>query len=101
MTDVAGPLTPPGRFSSLPIRGADAARRGGADESGLEVSCSMAQAFEVPTENRKNDQVMFLLPEPSRVPRPEFRIAVPRPTHHPDHSPLNMGPPPAPPNPAN
>jgi hypothetical protein len=53
MTDVAGPPLPPVRFSSLPIRAADAARAEGADKSNLEVNCSMAQAFEIPTENRK------------------------------------------------
>src|SRR3981189_1464640 len=51
MTDVAGPpLVPPVRVSSLPIRGADAGAAG-AGGSNLEVDCSMAQAFEIPTEN--------------------------------------------------
>src|SRR5947208_2037458 len=53
MTDVAGPPLPPARFSSLPIRGADAARTEGADEPDLEGNCSMAPAFEIPTGNRK------------------------------------------------
>jgi hypothetical protein len=48
MTDVAGPPVPPVRFSSLPIRKADAAT--GADGSNLEVNCNMAQAFEIPWE---------------------------------------------------
>jgi hypothetical protein len=50
ITDVAGPPLPPERFSSLPIRGADAAAGGGADGSELDVNCSMAQTFEIPTE---------------------------------------------------
>jgi hypothetical protein len=37
----------------LLIRAADAAMAAGAGESNLEVNCSMAQAFEVPTGNRK------------------------------------------------
>jgi hypothetical protein len=52
ITDVAGPPAPPERFSSLPIRGADAAAEGGADGSGLEFNCGMAQVFEILTENR-------------------------------------------------
>src|ERR1700676_612901 len=52
MTDVAGPPVPPLRFSSLLIRAADAAVAAGADGSNLEVNCSMAQAFEIPTGNR-------------------------------------------------
>jgi hypothetical protein len=40
MTDAAGSLERP---SSLLIRGADAAARGGADGSDLDVNCSMAQ----------------------------------------------------------
>src|ERR1035438_10230355 len=52
MTDVAGPPVLPLRFSSLPIRGADAATAAGANGSDLEVNCNMAQAFEIPTGNR-------------------------------------------------
>src|SRR6185312_3433116 len=52
MTDVAGPPAPPPRFSSVPIRGTDAATAGGAGESNLETSCSMAQVFNIPTGNR-------------------------------------------------
>src|ERR1700694_6235097 len=52
MTDVAGPPGAPLRFSSLLIRAADAAVAAGADGSNLEVNCSMAQAFEIPTGNR-------------------------------------------------
>src|SRR5207302_6693267 len=48
MTEVAGPLAPPERFSSLPIRGAGAASTAGTDRSGLEVSCSMAQSVRNP-----------------------------------------------------
>src|ERR1700748_340664 len=52
MTDVAGPPAPPERFSSSPIRGADAATGGSTDGSDLDVNCSMAPVFEIPTENR-------------------------------------------------
>jgi hypothetical protein len=52
ITDVAGPPLPPERFSSSPIRGADATTGGGAEKLDLDVNCSMAQAFEVPTENQ-------------------------------------------------
>jgi hypothetical protein len=44
MTDVEGPLGPPG-FSSLPIRGFHAAMR---DGTVLEADCNRAQAFEFP-----------------------------------------------------
>src|SRR4030088_2955848 len=50
ITDVAGPPVPAARFSSLPIRGADAATAG-ADESNLEVNCNMAPAFDILTGN--------------------------------------------------
>jgi hypothetical protein len=40
------------RFSSSPIRGTDAATGSGAERLKLDVNCSMAQAFEIPTENR-------------------------------------------------
>src|SRR5258707_6666629 len=52
MTEVAGPPAPPERFSSSPIRGADAATGGSTDGSDLDVNCSMAQVFEIPSENR-------------------------------------------------
>src|SRR5229473_347174 len=81
MTDVAGPPLPPGRFSSLPIREADAARADGADESNLEVNCSMAQAFEIPTGNRKTTRRCSPGGAILRVPRRAFQIAAPgRPT---------------------
>jgi len=39
-------------LSSLPNRGTDTPLAAGSAESYLEVSCSMAQAFEIPTGNR-------------------------------------------------
>jgi hypothetical protein len=51
ITDVAGPPAPPERFSSLPIRGADAAA-GSANGSVMEDSGGMARVFEILTENR-------------------------------------------------
>jgi hypothetical protein len=77
MTDVAGPPLAPVRFSSLPIRGADAARTDGADESDLEVNCSMAQAFEIPTGNGKRPGDVLLPGAILRVPRRAFQIAAP------------------------
>src|SRR5712672_3045937 len=77
MTDVAGPPLPPVRFSSLPIREADAARADGADESNLEVNCSMAQAFEIPTGNRKTTRRCSPGGAILRVPRRAFQIAAP------------------------
>src|SRR6266446_8717789 len=77
MTDVAGPPLPPVRFSSLPIRGADAARTDGADESDLEFNCSMAQAFEIPTGNRKTAKRRSPAGAILRVPRRAFQIAAP------------------------
>src|SRR5882724_7473327 len=77
MTDVAGPPLPPVRFSSLPIRGADAARTDGADESDLEFNCSMAQAFEIPTGNRKTARRCSPAGAILRVPRRAFQIAAP------------------------
>jgi len=58
MTEVAGPPAPPGRFSSLPIRGAGAANTAATDGSGLEANWSMAQAFEIPTAKPDGDRVM-------------------------------------------
>src|SRR5262249_27880819 len=52
MTEVDGPLVPLGRFSSLPIRGR-AGRDAATGRSMLEVSCDMAQVFEIPMGNRK------------------------------------------------
>jgi hypothetical protein len=52
MTEVDGPLAPPLRFSSLLIRGAAAAQDADLDDRALEVECDMAQAFEIPRENR-------------------------------------------------
>ena len=73
----------PGAISSLPIREADAARADGADESNLEVNCSMAQAFEIPTGNRKNDaQPMLSLrshPKSSQTRFPDRRSRPARP----------------------
>src|ERR1700692_3720796 len=60
MTDVAGPAGPPLRFSSLLIRGADAATAAGADGSGLEANCNMAQAFEIPMETGQRPDDAFL-----------------------------------------
>jgi hypothetical protein len=51
MTDVDGPLVPGLRFSSLLIRGAEAADIAGVDEWALKVNCNMAQAFEIPRRN--------------------------------------------------
>jgi hypothetical protein len=48
MTDVDGPPVPVLRFSSLLIRGAEAADMAGTDEQALKVNCNMAQAFEIP-----------------------------------------------------
>src|SRR6266849_2407357 len=67
----------PVRFSSLPIREADAARADGADESNLEVNCSMAQAFEIPTGNRKTTRRCSPGGAILRVPRRAFQIAAP------------------------
>src|SRR6476659_782851 len=52
MTEVEGPPVPALRFSSLPIRGAETADVAGADEQAWGVNCNMAQAFEIPRENR-------------------------------------------------
>jgi hypothetical protein len=52
MTDVDGPLVPGLRFSSLLIRGAEAADTTGAGEKALKVNCNMAQAFEIPKGNQ-------------------------------------------------
>src|SRR5260370_35328816 len=77
MTDVAGPPLPPVRFSSLPIREADAARAGGGHEHNLEVNCSMAQAFEIPTGNRKTTRRCSPGGAILRVPRRDLQIAAP------------------------
>src|SRR6266699_1926621 len=72
MTDAAGPPGPVERFSSLPIREADAAVATGADRSELIVRCDMAQAFDIPTGTRTVD---VLPPETSWLPRQGFQIA--------------------------
>jgi hypothetical protein len=46
MTDVDGPPVPVLRFSSLPIRGAEADDFAGTDEQALKVGCNMVQVFE-------------------------------------------------------
>src|SRR5215471_5324846 len=64
MTEVDGPLVPLERFSSLPMcgrDGSDAARTG---RSMLEVSCDMAQVFDIPMGKPEGGQVDALLPEP-------------------------------------
>jgi hypothetical protein len=50
MTDVDGPPVPALRFSSLPIRGAEADDFAGTDGKTLKVDCNMAQAFEIKKE---------------------------------------------------
>src|SRR4051794_19493894 len=52
MTEVAGPLGPVGRLSSLPILGTQAALPGAAKASRFEDNVSMAQSFEIPQQNR-------------------------------------------------
>src|SRR3954453_21367520 len=49
MTEVLGPLGPPLRASSLPIRGAEAAHSAAADRSMLRIGVGMAQMFEIPS----------------------------------------------------
>src|ERR1700744_5207322 len=71
MTDVAGPPAPPERFSSSPIRGADAATGGSTDGSDLDVNCSMAQVFEIPSENRTTAG------HQAEIPQAGSQIAVP------------------------
>src|ERR1700693_6230945 len=84
MTEVAGPPAPPARFSSLPIRGADAASTAGADGSGLEANCSMAQAFRNP-HGKPGQRPGGVFPmEPSQLPRHAFQIPAPRPARQPD-----------------
>jgi hypothetical protein len=48
MTYVDGPPVPVLRFSSLPIRGAEADDFAGTVRKTLKVDCNMAQAFEIP-----------------------------------------------------
>src|SRR6516225_7859867 len=52
MTEVAGPPVPAGRFSLLPILGRTAAIGAGTCGSKIEVSCGMAQAFDIPMGDR-------------------------------------------------
>src|SRR6266571_3741781 len=47
MTDVDGPPVPALRFSSLLIRGAEAADFASTDGQALKVDCNVAQAFEI------------------------------------------------------
>src|SRR5579872_6578529 len=75
MTDVEGPPAPPGRLSSVPIRGAETARAA-ADKSMVETSCDMAQAFEIPMGRSDSDRAMLRLRQP-RLPRQVFQIALP------------------------
>src|SRR5262249_6839600 len=76
MTDVEGPVVPPG-FSSLPIRGSDAAMR---DGMMVKADCNMAQAFEFPTVSRTTRPLperLLLAELPSRDPGPSSPIADP------------------------
>jgi hypothetical protein len=58
MTDVAGPLGPLGRPSSLPILGMEATRSDAADDSMVEDGCNMVLVFEIPTGKPDSDQPM-------------------------------------------
>src|SRR5690242_15224032 len=53
MTLVEGPPVPLERFSSLPMRGRDGRDAAATGRSMLEVSCDMAQVFDIPMGNRK------------------------------------------------
>src|SRR3954452_20735279 len=81
MTEVDGPLVPALRFSSLLIRGAEAAQLAGADEQGLEVNCNMAQAFEIPRANRTGYRGLLATGYAAiaKAPRNAFQIAAPGP----------------------
>jgi len=68
ITEVAGPLVPPTRCSSLPMRAGDTpTAAAGAEQAVLEVTCNMAQAFEFPRAGRQRSGDV-LLPEPFRSP---------------------------------
>src|SRR5882724_3110845 len=83
MTEDAGPPGPPERFSSLPIREADATAAAGTDGSELIIRCDMSQAFGTGvgsaqrSRSRETGQPPMdaLPPEPPWLPRQDFQIA--------------------------
>ena len=68
---------PPVRFSSLPIRGADAARADGADESIWKLTAAWHRRSKFPRETGKRPGDALLAGAILRVPRRAFQIAAP------------------------